>query len=81
MKKTKTPTAKRSNMRRFLLVRKEDISGTSGVGIVGEGIQFSNGRVVLHWISQLESTNIYDNAVVLETLHGHDGATSVEWID
>lgn len=78
---TKTPTAKQSTMRRFVLVRREDATGTSGTGVVAEGVEFSNGQVSIHWLSQLESVNVYANAKVLEKLHGHDGRTVVEWID
>ena len=77
----KVPTAKKSNMRKFVLVRTEDATGTSGTGIVAEGVQFSNGQVVIHWISQLEAINVYANAIVLEQLHGHGGLTTVQWID
>ena len=75
------PKSKESNMRRFILRRSEDVSGTSGTGVVAEGVEFSNGQVAIHWISQLESVNIYANVKVLDTLHGHDNRTVIEWID
>lgn len=68
-------------MRRFVLVRHEDVSGTSGTGIVAEGVEFSNGQVVLHWTTQLESVAVYANSKVLEQVHGHGGRTKVKWID
>lgn len=68
-------------MRRFVLDRKEDATGTSGTGVVAEGIQFSNGQVVIHWLSQLEAINVYANTVVLDRIHGHDGRTTVRWLD
>lgn len=74
-------TAKEVTARRFLLDRTEDATGTSGVGVVAEGVQFSNGQVVIHWLSQLEAINVYANAMVLEKLHGHGGRTTVRWID
>lgn len=74
-------TAKQSTMRRFLLRREEDVSGTSGTGVVAEGIEFSNGQVAVHWISQLESVNVYANQKVTNQLHGHDGRTTIEWLD
>lgn len=74
-------TAGEVQMRRFVLDRTEDATGTSGSGIVAEGIQFSNGQVVIHWLSQLEAINVYANAVVLDRIHGHDGRTTVRWID
>lgn len=73
--------AKESRMRRFVLDRQIDKTGTSGTSVVAEGVEFSNGRVSMHWLSQLDTTTLYDNIRVVETLHGHDGATSVRWID
>lgn len=78
---TELPTAKQSAMRRFTLVRNEDATGTSGVGVVAEGVEFSNGRVSLHWLSQLDVISVYDNVLVVEKLHGHDGRTSIVWTD
>lgn len=68
-------------MRRFLLVRTEDISGISGTGIVAEGIVFSTGRAVLQWVTRLHSVAVYDSMEDLQAIHGHDGRTTVEWID
>lgn len=76
-----TGTSKDVSLRRFTLVRSEDVSGTSGTGVVAEGVEFSNGQVVIHWLSQLESVNVYANAKVLEKLHGHEGRTVVVWVD
>lgn len=77
----KKPKASLSSMRRFVLSRKEDVSGTSGEGIVAEGVMFSNGRASLHWLTQLTSIAIYDNMETLDKIHGHDGRTEVVWID
>ncbi len=68
-------------MRRFVLQRDKDDTGTSGVGVVAEGVEFSNGQVSIHWLSQLESVNVYANAKVLTSLHGHGGNTRIEWLD
>lgn len=73
--------AKLTTSRRFILDRREDATGTSGTGVVAEGVEFSNGQVVIHWLSQLEAINVYANRIVLEKLHGHDGRTAVRWID
>lgn len=81
MTKSKTPTAKRSTQRRFVLNRAKDNTGTSGTGVVAEGICFSNGKVALHWLSHLGAVNVYDSMDVCTTLHGHGGNTVVEWMD
>ncbi len=74
-------TSKESTMLRFVLDRADDKTGTSGVGVVAEGVEFSNGQVAIHWISQLESVNVYANVKLLYALHGHGGATTVRWMD
>ena len=38
-------------MRRFTMGREFDYSGVSGTGIVLEGVQFSTGVVVIHWLT------------------------------
>ncbi len=73
-------SSKDISMRRFTLVR-EDVSGTSGTGVVAEGVEYSNGQVAIHWISQLESVNVYGNLKVLDKLHGHEGRTKIVWMD
>lgn len=67
--------------RRFVLNRTEDPSGTSGVGIVAEGVRFSDGVVTLRWITSLRSTAVYESVDDLVAIHGHDGATTVVWAD
>lgn len=80
-RKPKIPKSHMSDMRRFVLVREEDVSGTSGVGPVAEGIMFSNGQVVVHWLTQLESVAVYSNVEVCMKIHGHDGKTKISWVD
>lgn len=74
-------TSKQSTMRRFQVVRTADVSGTSGVGIVAEGVEFSDGSVCVHWISQLTSHELPANMKVWDAIHSHGGKTRVEWID
>ena len=38
-------------MRRFVMRRAFDVSGVSGTGIVLEGVLFSTGVVVVHWLT------------------------------
>lgn len=67
--------------RRFILVRDEDVSGTSGTGIVAEGIWFSNGKAVISWTTKYMSVAVYDSIAELEAIHGHEGRTRIEFID
>lgn len=69
-------------MRRFQLVRSEDVSGVSGIGTVAEGVEFTNGHVVLQWIvGEHRSTVHWSRIESVEAIHGHDGRTTVVWLD
>ena len=73
-------------MRRFNLVRTVDHTGNSGVGIVAEGVEFSDGRVAMHWTVKLKTTTVFEKIEDVMFLHNHEdtdyvGGTSVEWID
>lgn len=61
----------------FYLDREEDVSGVSGTGRVAEGIEFSNGKVIVHWPSDSPSTNIYENMKQMLKVHGHGGKLRV----
>lgn len=63
-----------------MLNRKEDETGVSGTGYVAEGIEFSDGKVAMRWMTHTSSTAFYDNIVAVEEIHGHGGKTQVEWI-
>jgi hypothetical protein len=71
--------------RRFELDRQMDVSGVSGTGVVVEGVQFSDGAVVIHWLPPWATTTVFhtlDEAMVqVEKIHGHEGATVVRWVD
>jgi len=82
-KKGQTPksTVQKSFQRRFVLDRKKDATGTSGTGIVAEGVLFSNGKVALTWFSHYGAVNVYDSVEVVRVLHGHQGRTRIVWTD
>lgn len=68
--------------RRFHMNRTLDVTGTSGTGTVAEGIEFTSGRCVIEWTCEpASSICIYNSIGELLKIHGHDGATTVEWLD
>lgn len=72
----------RVDMARFLLHRHEDVTGISGTGVVAEGVRFSDGTVVIRWVTgDHRSTVIWPNIEAVIAIHGHGGTTTVEWID
>lgn len=68
-------------MRTFKLVRTVDVSGVSGTGIVAEGVEFENGCVAMHWLSQYGCVGVYDNTTAVTKIHGHDGSTKIVFYD
>jgi len=69
-------------MRRFVLHRITDVSGYSGTGIVAEGAEFGDGRVVMRWTTNsAHSIVLHDSAQELIRVHGHNGATQIVWLD
>ena len=70
-----------NGIRRFLLVRERDLTGVSGTGIVAEGAMFSNGISVLHWLREPQAVGMYQTISDLIAVHGHEGATQVQFID
>lgn len=69
-------------MRRFHLQRDTDVSGVSGTGRVAEGVEFTDGTVVIHWIAgEHRSTVVWADMAGPEAIHGHGGATQIVWED
>ena len=67
--------------RRFRLIRHHDVSGVSGTGPVAEGVQFTDGAVALRWYGDYPTTTVWDAIESVIAIHGHAGATEVEWLD
>lgn len=59
------------------LLRKQDINGVSGTGIVAIGSIFPDGTVILQWMTFTSSIAIFKSVECLREVHGHNGATEV----
>jgi hypothetical protein len=72
-----------TSARRFRLVRYEDVSGVSGIGVVAHGVQWPDGTCALRWaVPGLDpSTAHWESIEAIGRTHGHHGKTEVEWID
>ena len=55
-------------MRRFHLHRMKDETGKSGVGIVAEGLVFTDGTTILRWMSATPSTLIFASQEQMEKI-------------
>lgn len=70
---------KNSFPRRFVLNRTKDHSGVSGVGVIAQGVEFANGKVVISWLTPISSLGFFDSISTLDAIHGHEGSTEVVW--
>ena len=78
--------------RRFELVRNEDVSETSGTGVVAVGVEYPDGAVHMQWRNaandDLETDAngcafkpAPDGLAATTEIHGHDGRTTVRFLD
>lgn len=62
----------------FYLLRKVDVTGTSGTGIVAMGAILPSGKVVMEWTaSNHVSWNMYNNINDIDLINGHDGSSEI----
>lgn len=71
--------------RAFYVVRHRDISGeNTGVtrtGYVAQGTQFDDGSCAVRWGGKTPCTQVWGSISDFLVVHGHDGETSIEWVD
>lgn len=67
--------------RRFKLIRTTDVTGVSGEGYIADGVEFPDGICVLRWRTEVPSTAAYASLADVEHIHGHHGATVIEFTD
>ncbi len=67
--------------RRFFLRRTLDVSGISGTGYITACVRFDDGTVAMRWLTEHRSTVLWQTLDDAITVHGHGGATVVEWVD
>lgn len=85
------PLPPRPRFRRFVGERKVDVTGISGTGVPVEGVVFSDGWGVTHWLDRKPmnepKTEVWHNPWwrrgpdPFTKVSGHNGATEVRWID
>ena len=71
-------------MRRFVMQRAFDASGVSGTGTVLEGVLFSTGVVVIHWLTPPPrgSISVFDSLDQFLAIHvvpHPDNRTAIVW--
>lgn len=76
-----TAAASSTSSRRFVLDRFADPSGVSGLGVVAEGVEFTDLSVALRWPGAFPSTAVWPSIEAVLVVHGHNGLTKVRWVD
>ena len=65
-------------MRKFYLLRHEDVHGNSGVGVVAQGVIFDHGMGAMTWLTDEPTVTAFIRGIRgVKNLHGHDGKTEV----
>ena len=62
-------------MKRFYLLRHEDVHDQSGTGVVAEGIVFDSGMAAMTWLTNDSTVTIFLKVSTIKKLHGHKGKT------
>lgn len=72
-----------SKFRAFVLQRDIDETGVSGVGVVAEGVEFSDGTVALRWTSAWPTSVVFHERGIdsVQAVHGHGGKTRIVYLD
>ncbi|MBW6474995.1 MAG: hypothetical protein K0B14_17850, partial [Anaerolineaceae bacterium] len=67
------PQRTNNQLRRFVLVRGEDVNGISGTGEVAEGTVFRSGMTVINWLREPFALGVYQSLEDVIMVHGHEG--------
>lgn len=81
MTASKSELLDRPQPRRFQLRRREDVSGMSGTGIVAEGVKFRDGTAAYKWLTSPSTLQVADSVPDIQHIHGHNGRTTVRFLD
>ena len=65
----------------FKLKRFEDSTGISGTGYVAEGVEFSNGKVVMCWYGETSTIVFHENINSVIKINCSHSNSKIEWID
>ena len=65
----------------FVLDRSEDNTGNTGIGIIADGCQFPNGKVVVSFRGKFSSTVVWDSLIEMKSVSCTHSKTKVVWLD
>ncbi len=65
-------------MKKFYLLRHEDVNGLSGTGVVAEGVLFDFGMGSLNWLTDEPTVTVFTRGYKgIRKLHGHNDKTEI----
>ncbi len=64
-------------MKRFYLLRHEDVNSNSGTGIVAEGVIFDDSTGAFTCLTPIKTVTTFWKISEVKKLHGHEGKTEV----
>ena len=64
-------------MKKFYLLRHQDVHGNSGIGVVAEGIIFDSGMGSFTWLSVIPTVTTFMKITDVIKLHSHGGLTEI----
>jgi len=64
-------------MKKFYLLRHQDVNGYSGTGVVAEGAIFDDGTGAFTWLTPMKTVTTFWKLKDIMHMHGHDGKTEV----
>lgn len=72
---------KQATLRRFILLRVEDVSGSSGTGVVAHGVQWKRDGKEQVIPSFADSFKVFSDLDTMMLIHAHEGRTRFHWQD
>ena len=67
-------------MKPFRVCRKIDNTGISGTGVIAHGCILPSNRVVIEWTGTVRSIVIYESYCDMMMIMGHNGETTIEFL-
>ena len=64
-------------MKRFYLLRHEDLHGHAGTGVVAEGTIFGDGTGSFTWLTERKTVTAFLRVKDIKDLHSHEGRTEI----
>jgi hypothetical protein len=72
---------RKTRMRRFLVIRNQEVSDIPNSDVIAEGTVFSDGMSVIRWLREPCSMSVFNTVDDVLAVHGHEGKTQLQFVD